>query len=1445
LSGPPVRSSLVELESRVNPTSITQYHVDPISNGVNFNETVLTRQNVNSNTFGKLWQYQVAGQVYAEPLVLTGVNITTGPNQGMHTVVFVATEHDQLYALDAAWDPATQSISQELLWQRSFLSDSLNTNPGDLLAGNSGVTTVPQADVISSDITTEIGITGTPVIDPNNATIYLVAKTKETVGGTAHYVQRLYAVNIQNGTDKTAPLLLGDTTGTSTYTNYASETRNSSTAGSQIWVYGNGAGTNDRIVDPYFGTGRNIVSFNALREHQRPALNLANGVVYIGWASHGDNGPYHGWMVGVSAYSSGSPNLALKGVLCTTPNNGLGGIWMAGGALTFDSTYFYFETGNGGFDGSNGTGTGSDPTAPAPGPISGLDNSTFPINGDYSDSFVKVALDSTTVSTQHRTLGTATQTDHSNGWGMSIVDYFTPFNQAYLNATDKDVGSSACVVVPDYNPSGGPNQFASASLPRLLVGSGKEGVIYLINRDNMGKYGLTNTIVQNSANELSGSLDSASLYNGQMYYVEGYGGVAKTFRFANAAFATAPTSTSADPYSFAGSTPFISSNGATNGIVWDIDRGTNQLRAYSTDSYGTELYTSAQAPNGRDVMGAAVKFQVVTVANGRAFLGSGTGDPNDFLVVYGPLSPPTQAPAAPSGLGAQPVSSSQINLTWTDNSVGPNQAYGFDIEESPSGTSSWTQIATANGTSYSVGGLQASTTYYFRIRAYNSIGSSGYNTNGPVSATTTSQGNVINYPNGFSTYPNGGSLQFNGGAAISGNTVVLTDGNNNEARTVYASTQLTVSAFTTTYTYLMTGTQGTTADGITFVIQNQSATAVGGGGGSLGYAGITPSFAIAINVYSGHPFGSEFLTNGTVDGGYSETNINTSLVNVPITVTITYYGGNTLTATLTQGNNVDTKTYTFASNLATLIGSNAAWVGFTGATGAVNSTQKIMNWTFTQLSPPDQVSNLQATVTGFVGGSEQQVPLGAHLTWNAAAGAANYKIERKLTAGGTYSQIGTSNTTSFDDTSALTPGSTYFYRVRATNQVGDGAYSVEVQVNTPSLPPTPNGQQLAGVTTSSISFSWTNNASNADSYQIIRSVNGGTYSFLVMLPPQNSGVPNTMTYTDTGLSPGTNYSYHIEAYNKAGYSDFAGINTNTQPLAPTGLQGGAANAAINLTWTGPSGATSYNVYRGTSPGGEGAMPIATGVTSTNYTDSSVAYNTTYYYKVTAVSNATEGATSNEASQFFAGPPTLAIAPQINDGSAQRSEVRSITVTFLGPVTFTGGNAAAAFQLQQVQNSANVMLNAVVSVDSHNRTVVILTFANTNASTEVDPVSEQNGYASSPSLADGRYQLTIFGSHVLGANGIAFDGAGNGTAGSNYVSPTDTYLGTGGLHLYRLFGDVDGDGVVDPVDLNSFRTTFNSNNTQANFLAFLDANNDGVIDPTDLNQFRARFNTNVF
>jgi hypothetical protein len=203
----------------------------------------------------------------------------------------------------------------------------------------------------------------------------------------------------------------------------------------------------------------------------------------------------------------------------------------------------------------------------------------------------------------------------------------------------------------------------------------------------------------------------------------------------------------------------------------------------------------------------------------------------------------------------------------------------------------------------------------------------------------------------------------------------------------------------------------------------------------------------------------------------------------------------------------------------------------------------------------------------------------------------------------------------------------------------------------------------------------------------------------------------------------------------------------------------------------------------------------------------------------------------------AAPPTVT-SVVVNDGSAQRSEVRSIAVTFSGPVTFANGSAAGAFQLSHVQDGNNVALTANVTTDVQNRTVVTLSFSGA----ETDSVSALNGGAAS--LADGRYTLTILGSNVTGAGGVALDGAGNGTVGSNYVSPTDTYQGPG-LHLYRLYGDANGDGTVDTFDLGQFRTAYNSGAGQANYLAFLDADNSGGIDTQDLGQFRSRYNLNVF
>ncbi|HEY2784413.1 MAG TPA: FG-GAP-like repeat-containing protein, partial [Fimbriiglobus sp.] len=474
--------------------------------------------------------------------------------------------------------------------------------------------------------------------------------------------------------------------------------------------------------------------------------------------------------------------------------------------------------------------------------------------------------------------------------------------------------------------------------------------------------------------------------------------------------------------------------------------------------------------------------------------------------------------------------------------------------------------------------------------------------------------------------------------------------------------------------------------------------ALGANGGQLGYGAanpITPSFALAINMYTGHALGTEFLTNGNIDFNYTESAINTSANNSPITVTMTYAAG-FLTVTLTQGSATETKT--LAIDLPALLGGPTAIVGFTGATGGASSTQEITDWTFDQGTPPAAPTNVQATITGYTAGSTSSVPMVAHLTWTTAAGASGYKIERKVTAGGTYAPIGTSTGPTFDD-SGLAPGTNYFYRVQATNAVGDGPYSPEIPATTPNLAPTPTGSGTDAVTPSSVALHWTDNAGNEDGFQIFRSVNQGTFSLLVSLPPDTAPAPSTDTYTDTGLTAGTRYDYHIQAYNLAGYSDFAGVSTATRTTAPTNLTALAQSGQISLAWSAPTGADTYSVYRSTTPGGEGATPLAAGITGPTYVDTSVVFGTTYYYVVTASDLGGESARSAEAFATAFGPTATVLAADVNPTTEGRTVTLTATVsaasgtptgtvdfldgpTILGsaPVTAFGGLQQASFTI---------------------------------------------------------------------------------------------------------------------------------------------------------------------
>jgi hypothetical protein len=508
---------------------VLTYHNDNAHTGANLAETTLTPANVNVADFGKLFTDSVDGVVYAQPLVKSGVVV---PGQGTLDLVFVATERDSVYAFNA------DSLGAPI-WHDSFIDPA------------AGVTTVSDADLNSNSISPEVGITGTPVIDPTTSTLYVVAFTKEVSGGSTTYVQRLHALDLATGAEKFGgPVVI------------------------QASVPGSGQG----------GSG-GVVSFDAFHENQRPGLLLDGGVVYIAWASFDDITPYHGWVIGYDAQT-----LQQVAVFNTTPDGGLGGIWQSGAGPAADAAgNLYFLTGNGTFDAGAAT----------------------PPNQDYGDSFVKL---SPTPS------------------GLTATGSFTPFNQDTLDARDEDLGSGGPLLLPDQP---GP-------APHLLVAAGKEGKLYLLNRDNLGGFvPSVDHVVQEVPQATTSAFDTPAYFNGQVY-LAGVGDTLKAFTLAGGLLSTTPSSQSSVAFGYPGATPSISANGTADGIVWVVQRGaTAILRAYSAADLTTELYDSTQAGT-RDQFGEAVKFAVPTVVNGKVFVGTQSG-----LAVFGLLPPGTPSPYLP------------------------------------------------------------------------------------------------------------------------------------------------------------------------------------------------------------------------------------------------------------------------------------------------------------------------------------------------------------------------------------------------------------------------------------------------------------------------------------------------------------------------------------------------------------------------------------------------------------------------------------------------------------------------------------------------------------------------------------------------------------------------------------------------------------------------------
>jgi len=278
-------------------TGMLTYHNDLSRDGVNAQEYALTTANVATATFGKLFSCPTDAAMYAQPLWVANLPI----QGGTHNLILAATTHDTVYAFDADTSPCVT------YWSKSLLG--------------SGETYVSSSDVGTGDIQPDVGIIGTPVIDPGSNTLYAISKSK--TNGTnctpaTSCFQRLHALSLTDGSEKFGgPVNIT----------------------SAISVAGTGDGS----------SGGNV-AFSTLRQNQRPGLVLSNGVVYVAWASHGDNGPYHGWVIGFD-----KTTLARVATFNANPNGSDSGIWMGGGAPAADSSgNLYFLTGNGTFDVNSG-----------------------------------------------------------------------------------------------------------------------------------------------------------------------------------------------------------------------------------------------------------------------------------------------------------------------------------------------------------------------------------------------------------------------------------------------------------------------------------------------------------------------------------------------------------------------------------------------------------------------------------------------------------------------------------------------------------------------------------------------------------------------------------------------------------------------------------------------------------------------------------------------------------------------------------------------------------------------------------------------------------------------------------------------------------------------------------------------------------------------------------
>jgi hypothetical protein len=374
--------------------TVTTFHNDNARTGQNLNETSLTTANVNSSTFGLLFVITADGKVDAQPLYLP--NLTIG-NQGTHNVLFVATENASVYGFDA--DSGTQ------LWHTSTLASGETTSD----------------DRGCGQVTPEIGVTSTPVIDTNagtHGTIYVVAMSKDASG---NYHQRLHALDVTSGAEE---------------------------FGGPIEIQATYPGTGDN------SSGGNVI-FDPGQQIDRPGLLLLNGVIYTNWGSHCDIRPYTGWII-----SYNENTLAQVAVLNVTPNGNEGSFWMSGAGPAVDASgNIYALDANGVFDTT-------------------LNVQGLPSEGDYGNAFLKISTTNNQLAVadyfEESNQAAENSTDEDLGSGGALVLPDLTDNSGTIHHVAVGAGKDSNIYVVDRDSMGKFNASANniyQQISNALAGS--------------------------------------------------------------------------------------------------------------------------------------------------------------------------------------------------------------------------------------------------------------------------------------------------------------------------------------------------------------------------------------------------------------------------------------------------------------------------------------------------------------------------------------------------------------------------------------------------------------------------------------------------------------------------------------------------------------------------------------------------------------------------------------------------------------------------------------------------------------------------------------------------------------------------------------------------------------------------------------------------------------